>query len=310
MPAKGRRRPDLPGLPDLQEQDEGQHRGERGADIDDPRVDVVRDQELRDREGGAADQDRRPHPDHAAEAREHPDQPERHDQREQRQLPADHRAEDFGRIARHRRQTLDRCAERAEGDRRGVGDQRQAGGGKRREAKADQDRPRDGHRRAEAARSLEEGAEREGDQQKLEAPVGRDARHRLLEDGEPALLDRKAVEEDDVEDDPPDREEARHHAEDRGTGRETGRHAEAYDGDQQGEAKGDDGREMGLHATAGDHGEQRDDRYRSGECREPWAPERIIDLIPGLQRASSHFRSGPICGLASRGSGHTQHAAF
>ena len=125
----------------------------------------------------------------------------------------------------------------------------------------DQDRAGDGDRRAEAARALEEGAEREGHQQQLQAPVGRDAGDRLLQDGEPALLHRQPVEEDDVEDDPADREEARDHAEDRRPGREPGRHAEADDGDQQGEAEGDDGRDMGLHAPAGDHGEQCDDRH-------------------------------------------------
>ena len=59
-----------------------------------------------------------------------------------------------------REQARDRRAQRAEGDRRGVGDQRQAGGGERREAEADQDRARDRDRRAEAGGALEERAER------------------------------------------------------------------------------------------------------------------------------------------------------
>ena len=42
------------------------------------------------------DQDRRPDLLHAAPAGEGPDQPERHDQREERQLPPDHRAEQEG----------------------------------------------------------------------------------------------------------------------------------------------------------------------------------------------------------------------
>ena len=53
----------------------------------------------------------------------------------------------------------DRRAERAVGDRRGVGDQREAGGRERREAEPDQDRAGDGDRRAEAGRALEERAE-------------------------------------------------------------------------------------------------------------------------------------------------------
>jgi hypothetical protein len=56
-------------------------------------------------------------------------------------------------------------------------------------------------------------------------------------------------------------EKARDHPEDGGAGGEIGRHAEAHDGDQHGEAEGDHGRDMGLHAPAGDHGEQCDDRH-------------------------------------------------
>ncbi len=249
-------------------------------------------------------------PDHAAEAREHPDQPERNDEREQGQLPADHRAEDLRRIAGDGGEALNRRAEGPEGDGRGVGDEREAGGRQGREAEADQDRAGHGHRGAEAAGALEEGTEGEGHQQQLQASVGGDARHRLLEDREPPLLHRQTVEEDDVEDDPPDGEEARHHAEDGGPGRESRRHAEADDGDQQGKAERDDRRDMGLHPSARDHGEECDDRHGSGESREPWAPERIIDLIPGLQRASSDFRSGPSSSLAIRGECHSQRTAF
>ena len=67
--------------------------------------------------------------------------------------------------AGHDRQTGDRRAQRAKGNRRGIGDKGQAGGGERREAEADQDRARYCNRRAEARGALEEGAEREGDGQ-------------------------------------------------------------------------------------------------------------------------------------------------
>jgi len=85
---------------------------------------------LRDRKGRAGDQDGRPNLS-CAPGRERPHHPERHDQREQRQLPADHRAEDIGIEPGDRGKALDRRAERAEGDGCGVGDQRQAGGGER-----------------------------------------------------------------------------------------------------------------------------------------------------------------------------------
>jgi hypothetical protein len=96
-------------------------------------------------------------------------------------LPSDHRAENVGIEAGDAGETLDRRAERAIGDRRGVGDQRQAGGGERREAEADQDRAGDRDRRAEAGCALEERAERKRDQQQLQAAVGGDAADRALQ---------------------------------------------------------------------------------------------------------------------------------
>ena len=132
--------------------------------------------------GNAADQDRGPYLDHAAKAGERPDQPERHDQREERQLPPDHGAEQIGIEAGDAGETRDRRAERAKCDRRGIGDQRQPGRRERREAKTDQDRARHRDRRAETGRALEERAERKCDQQQLQPPVARDAADRLRQD--------------------------------------------------------------------------------------------------------------------------------
>ena len=81
-----------------------------------------------------------------------------------------------------------RRAQRAEGHRGGVGDQRQAGGRERREAQPDQHGGADGHRRAEAGRTLEEGAEAEGDEQELQPAVVGDVADAALEDVELALL--------------------------------------------------------------------------------------------------------------------------
>ena len=96
-----------------------------------------------------------------------------------------------------------RRAQRAVGDRRGVGDQRQARGGQRREAEADQDGAGDGDRRAETGRALEERAEAEGDEQQLQPAI-------VVTVGccsvvNASALVRELVEEDDVEDDPADR---------------------------------------------------------------------------------------------------------
>ena len=118
----------------------------------------------------------------------------------------------------------DRRAERAVGNRRGVGDQRKAGGRERREAEPDQDRAGDGDRRAEARCAFEEGAEGKRDQQKLQAAIRGDAADRGLQRLERALLDRQPVQKDDVENDPADREEAGDRAE-HGRARARGRPA-------------------------------------------------------------------------------------
>ena len=136
----------------------------------------------------AGHQDGRPDLHHRLAPGEGPDQPERHQQREERQLAADHGRDLHQVVAVHLGQRDDRRAERAEGHRRGVGDQRKARGGERREAEADQDRRRHGHRRAEAGRALEEGAEGERDQQQLQAPVLGDAGERILQHLEAAVL--------------------------------------------------------------------------------------------------------------------------
>ena len=118
-----------------------------------------------------------------------------------------HHADRVGRNAGHRRQRQDRRADRAERDRRRVGDERQAGGVERREAQADQQRRADGDRRAESGRAFDERAERERDEQRLDPAIAREPADRRLDDLELAGLDGQVVEEDRVEDDPADRQE-------------------------------------------------------------------------------------------------------
>ncbi len=278
--AQGGRGPDFPGLPDLEEADQAGHRDQRGADVDDPGIDEVRDQVLRDRERYAAHQDGRPDLHHAAAAGEYPDQPERHDEREERQLSPDHGAEQIGIDPRHARQSGDRCAERAVSDRRGIGDERKARGRERREAEPDQDRAGHRHRRAEAGRALEERAERECDQQQLQAAVIGDAADGCLQRLEGAFRHREPVEKDDVEDDPADREEAGHRAEHGCAQRHARGHGEDEDRHQVGDDQRDDGGDMGLDLVGRDQHQQRHHRQRGGDGRQHCIVERIVDLIP------------------------------
>ena len=66
---------------------------ERRADIDDPRIDVVGNQELRHRERHAGNQDRRPDLPACRGNRQRPRSARTARSREERQLPADHGAE-------------------------------------------------------------------------------------------------------------------------------------------------------------------------------------------------------------------------
>ena len=291
--AQRRRQPKLLRLPNLEEQDEAAHRNQRRADIDDPGIDVVGDHELRERERDAGDQHRRPDVLHALPAGKRPYHPERHDQREHRQLPSDHRAENIGIETGHRSETLNRGTERAVGNRGGIGDQRQAGRGERREAEADQNRPGHGNRRAEAGSAFEKCPERKRDQQQLQAPVLGHTADGALQQVETPGCDREAVEEDDVQDDPADREEPGHHPEQTGANRHAGRHGEDEYRDEIGGDQRNDGGDMRLDLAACDQNQQRDDGYRRGDRRKHRVVKGIIDLIP-------HCDSSPRAYSASR----------
>jgi hypothetical protein len=137
-----------------------------------------------------------------------------------------------------------------------------------------------GDRRAEARGALEKGAEAKGDQQELDAPIGRDATDRALQQLETALLDAEAVEKEDVEHDPADRKEAGHQPEHRGPQRQARRHGEAPDRDDDGSAQGDDGGDVRLHLARRDQRQQHHDGNRRDQGRQQFVGERIVDLIP------------------------------
>ena len=80
-------------LPDLQEAHHGQRGGERGDDVGQLDRDVVRADELGERERAATDQCHRPRLPDAAPAVHDGDQRERHEDGEDRRLPTDHRPE-------------------------------------------------------------------------------------------------------------------------------------------------------------------------------------------------------------------------
>ena len=175
--------------------------------------------------------------------------------------------------------------------------------GERREAEADQDRARYGNRRAEARGALEEGAEREGDEQKLQPAIRGDAADRRLQGLERALLDRQPIEENDVENDPSDREKAGYRAEHGRTQRQTRRHGEDKDRHEIGDDERNNGGDMRLHLVGRDEHQQCDDRQGRTERRKNPVVEGIVNLIPHYTASfdcDMHRRTSPIYRSATR----------
>ena len=208
------------------------------------------------------------------------DQPEGHDDREEGQLAADHRAELLDRETGHRGQGDDRGAEGPECDRGSVADEREAGGRERLESEADEHRRADRHRSPEAGGSFDEGAEGEADQQDLDSPVGREIGDGVLHHLELPGPDRDVVDEDGVEDDPPDGEEPEHCPVERGGHRHRPGHVVHRDGDQERRGESEQRRDMGLHVKEGQRPEEDDDRKRSDDCRDEEVPQRRVILSP------------------------------
>ena len=202
-------------LPELEQHVHGQDRRGRRDDVHQRGAEEVRDHELRDREeepatrqaGQTSTMPRKPAIAHTSQ----------NGTRARRTAAAGRpwrrgqlvQAGDLG-------ERDDGGAERAVGDRGGVADEGQAGGGERLEAEADQHGGADRHRRAEAGRALDEGAESEADEEHLDAAVGREAGDCLLHHLELPGLDGDVVDEDCVQDDPADGEQAEQRAVQRG----------------------------------------------------------------------------------------------
>ena len=241
----------------------------------------VRERELRYGEAETGHQTRRPHIAQAAQTRHDCDHPERHDGREQRQLATHH-----GRELREGQpgdagQGDERRSERTERDRRGVSDQREAGGLERREAKPDQHRGRDRHRRAEPRSTFDEGAEAEGDEERLHAPIVGEVGDGALQDLELPGAHRDVVEKDRVEHDPADGEEPKRSSVARRGKRERRRHPEAEDRDEQRRGETQERGSMRCHVQHAEASKQNDDRQCAEQCRAEHAAGRCVCLFPG-----------------------------
>ncbi len=144
-----RRRPYPLRLPDPQEPRQRCHRTDRSHHIHQPWPVEIGDQILRNGEGHARHQQRRPDFQHALAPGKGPDQPERHEDGEERELTPDHPRQLHQVYPRHRRKRDDRRSKRAIGDRRGVGDERKPCCGQGRKTQSHQHRGSHSDRRAE-----------------------------------------------------------------------------------------------------------------------------------------------------------------
>ena len=136
-----------------------------------------------------------------------------------------HRAQRGLRQAGHVGQRNDRDPERPEGDRRGVGEQADERGVERRKPEPGQHRRGHRHRRPEPGRALDESAEGEADEHRLQAAVVGERADGVLDDLELPGLQGHPVEDQRRDDDPADREQPERGAVDHRRGGLRYRHA-------------------------------------------------------------------------------------
>ena len=148
------------------------------------------------------------------------------------------------------------------------------------EAETDEDGGADGDGRAETAGALKKRAEREGDEEKLQAAVGGDAGEALLESDEAAGLDGEVVEKDDGKNDPADGKDAVAGAVGGGGEGEARGHVKDDDGGEQCGGETGQGGDVGLEAQDGHGSEENDDGQRGDEGGEYPVAGGVVALRP------------------------------
>jgi len=166
--------------------------------------------------------------------------PARHDDGKERQLAAHNLADVVHGFtvgvgqARGRARNDDGHADGAKGHRRGVGDQANARGIERVEAKAHKHGCGDGHGGAETGGALNERTKGEGNKDCLQAPVVGHAGQRVLDDFKFARFHRHVVDPHSGDDNPDNRENAEAGALDGGVDGQPRRHVPGDDGKNDG----------------------------------------------------------------------------
>jgi hypothetical protein len=150
-----------------------------------------------------------------------------------------------------------------------------AGSVERIEAEAGEHRARHRDRRTESRGALDERAEREGDEHRLQTPIVGQAADRVLDDLELAGVHRQSIEHDRGEHDPRDREETERGAVDRRDDRQLRRHPVDNQCDEQRRHEcRDRGHPCRLPKHA-EHEKQHDDRNRRDDGGQTETPRWV-----------------------------------
>ena len=200
--------PDAFRLPDAEKEEGGDERDDAGGDVHEVAVHVIGPEELRSGERNADDEDGGKDFESFGPTDHGADEPEGKDDGGDGKNAADHGGDVAFGESGDGDERMDGNADGAESDRSSIGDEIERGGLKGFEAEADHKCASDGDRRAKSCAAFDECAETEGDEEELEAAVGRDGGDGLLHDFELAGVDGDVVEEDGGDDDPNDFEQA------------------------------------------------------------------------------------------------------
>ncbi len=281
MQARCGRRARYRRTPEAQQRQQTDDGRQRTEDVSQVRAHVIRDRKLHRREADTAHGCRgqcgaqrgpSPHDEHEIRRNEH------------RQRSTD--APDFGaqclqRQAGDARQGDERCADGTERNRRGVGDKRNGCCLERRKAETGEHGGRHRHGRAESGRPLEEGAERKGDQQRLQARISGETAYRVADDRELSGFLGQPIEHDGPVDDPDDGQEAECRAEGCRAEHEGQRHSVDPAGDQAGGEQAQQARLPGGHSQQAQRDEQDENRQRGAAGRQrQTVADGHVDLVP------------------------------
>jgi hypothetical protein len=252
---------------------------ERGDDVGELDRNVIGNGELGDREAEPCDQRGRPTFAQSSPSIHHEHQYERDDQREERSLATDHRAEVVDRQAGHLRERRDRDRDRPKRHRGGVGNQRDRRGANRVQSETNQHHATDRHRRAESRQSLQQRSETDRDHDHLHAVVIRDGAECALEDREVARGVRHVVDPQRVDDNPHDRPQAEGGAFERPLGGLTDRHR--VDRDRDDDRDGQRRKRRPLRFQLDDTNEYEQHHQRQ-QCEDRREPQGVRDGIKNL----------------------------